>query len=200
MLNTTDFANQIIAMHKADEQLRTKLLQSGELFEGYNKEMEALHIKNANQLNQLMIIYGYPTIEKVGEQANYSAWIIIQHAISLPLFMKQCAQTLHSYAGEHLAYAKQYAYLIDRILFFEDKPQLYGTQYDCNENGEMQMHAVDDEHKANERRKAIGLNSIEEQRLRIQAETKLEQAVAPKNLNQRNKEMLAWKQKVGWVG
>ena len=38
--------------------------------------------------------------------------------------------------SENKADPKNLAYLTDRVALFEGKPQLYGTQFDWDENGE----------------------------------------------------------------
>ena len=55
------------------------------------------------------------------------------------------------------------AYLTGRIAVFEGKPQLYGTQFDWDENGEINANEFDDIAKVNQRRKAVGFNTLEEQ-------------------------------------
>ena len=54
------------------------------------------------------------------------------------------------------------AYLTDRILIDEGKPQRYGTQGRALENGEIVPYPIEDEGHVNDRRTALGLNSIEE--------------------------------------
>ncbi|MFK7933284.1 MAG: DUF6624 domain-containing protein, partial [Saprospiraceae bacterium] len=83
------FATQIIAMSQADLALRDQLLQKSELNEGYHPKMEEMHLQHANKLNDIIDEIGYPTIDKVGREANEAAWLIIQHAISHPDFMKK---------------------------------------------------------------------------------------------------------------
>ena len=46
---------------------------------------------------------GFPTIEKVGKKANEAAWLVIQHAIEKPSFMKKCIQLLELAVNEEKA-------------------------------------------------------------------------------------------------
>ena len=84
-----NIANQLLQLQSNDLMLREKLMKQGVLTDGYHSEMEALHIHNANKLQEMIDQIGLPTPEKVGEEAYEAAWLIIQHAISLPAFMKQ---------------------------------------------------------------------------------------------------------------
>ena len=54
------------------------------------------------------------------------------------------------------------AYLTDRILMREGKLQIYGTQGGSLENGVIVPHPIEDEEHVNDRRKAIGLEPIED--------------------------------------
>ena len=60
--------------------------------------------------------------------SDLAAWLIAQHAIGEPAFMRECRDLLAAAAAAGAAPAWQLAYLDDRIRVFEDKPQRYGTQ------------------------------------------------------------------------
>ena len=53
----------IIGLKKADLDLRDKLIQSGQLSDGYNEEMKELHNGNAKILNEIIDTIGYPTTD-----------------------------------------------------------------------------------------------------------------------------------------
>jgi hypothetical protein len=156
-------AENIINLKNADITLREKLIQSGQLSNGYNEEMNELHDRNAKILSEIIDSIGYPTIDKVGKEANEATWLIIQHSIGQPEFMKKSAELLKSAVNENKADPKSLAYLTDRIAVLEGKPQLYGTQFDWDKHGNLSPNLFDDLNKVNERRKSIGLNTIEEQ-------------------------------------
>jgi hypothetical protein len=193
------FAEKIIHLKDADLEFRNQLIQKGELGEGYNERMEQLHNNNANLLNDIINTIGYPSIDKVGEAASDAAWLIIQHSIGQPDFMKKCMELLKNTVNENTADPKNLAYLSDRIAVFEGKPQLYGTQFDWNEKGELVPNTFDDLIKVNQRRNSIGLNSLEEQTALIQQQVKEENQKPPKNFDERKNDMDVWKKKVGWI-
>lgn len=192
-------AEEIIEMQNADLELRDKLVQNGQLFDGYNKEMEALHNKHAEILNNIIDKIGYPSVDKVGNEANEAAWLVIQHSIGQPEFMKKCAVLLERAVAENQADAKQLAYLSDRIAGFEGRPQLYGTQFDWDASGEMNPKLFDDFEKVNERRKSVGLNSLEEQTEIIRKQVAAENQKPPADLKKRNKQADEWRKNVGWI-
>lgn len=190
---------KIIDLKNADLMLRDKLVKSGQLSEGYNEEMKELHNRNAKTLNDIIDTIGYPTIDKVGKEANEATWLVIQHSIGQPVFMKKCAELLKSAVNENKADPKYLAYLTDRIAVFEDKPQLYGTQFDWDEYGNLSPNLFDHVTKVNERRKAIGLNTLEEQTEIIRKQVKNENQSPPTDFEKRKKEIEEWKKTVGWI-
>jgi hypothetical protein len=112
-------AEKIIELKNTDLALRDKLIQSRQLSNGYNDEVKALHQKNAQILNDIINKIGYPTQDKVGKEASDATWLIIQHSIGQPKFMKKCAALLEKAVSENHANPINLAYLNDRIAVFE---------------------------------------------------------------------------------
>ncbi len=191
------YAHKIIALQNADLALRDKLLQQGLLNEGYNPEMRQMHNDNAAALEKIIDTIGYPTIDKVGKEASEAAWLVIQHAIDRPPFMKKCLHLLQEAVIENKVDPIGMAYLQDRICVYEGKPQLYGTQFDWDAQGMMSPNPYDDLHLVNQRRASLGLNSLEEQTLIMRRRP--ENQTPPKDLAKRNVAYEAWCRAVGWV-
>ena len=160
--------------------------------------MQQLHNHNATELNNIVEIIGYPTIDKVGQEASEAAWLVIQHSIEKPEFMRKCLKLLETAVEENKAESKNLAYLTDRILVFEGKPQLYGTQFDWDEKGDLSPNPFDSLVKVNKRRKSIGLNTLEEQTESIRERAKNERQLPPLDFEKRKLEVEEWERKVGW--
>lgn len=195
----SDLAIKIIKLKIEDLSLRDKLIQDGKLGDGYDKEMEQLHRTNATILNEIIDDIGYPTIEKVGEEASDAAWLVIQHAISQPDFMKSCLIRLEDAVDNNKANPKQLAYLSDRIAVFEGRPQLYGTQFDWQDNGQLEPNHFDDLTKVNQRRLSIGLNTLEEQTEIMHRRVEIENENPPLDFAKRRREYDEWRKVVGWI-
>jgi len=159
----SEIAKRIITLKQKDDALRQKLIESGELSKGYNPEMERLHISNAIKLESIIHEIGFPCRDKVGQDAANAAWIIVQHAISRPSLMQRYYDLMEDAVASKKANPVHLAYLSDRINVFQDKPQLYGTQYDWDENGKMSPKAFDNLDEVNKRREELGLNTVQEQ-------------------------------------
>jgi len=192
-------AEEIIILKKRDDTLREQLIAKGELGKGYNTEMEQLHNRNAHLLDKIIEEIGYPTAKKVGKEASEAAWLIIQHAISQPAFMKKCALLLKNEVDKGVGNPLNWAYLTDRIASFEGQLQRFGTQYDWDENGQLNPLPMEQRIVVNKRRKALGLLPIEKQTQLIRKNAKQEGQLPPDDFNQRKSEMEQWKIKVGWV-
>lgn len=192
-------AEKIIDLKNADLVLRDKLVQNGQLSKGYNEEMKELHNRNAKTLNEIIDKIGYPTVDKVGKEASEATWLIIQHSIAQPEFMKKCSELLEIAVRENKSDPINLAYLTDRIAVFGGKPQLYGTQFDWDENGDLSPNLFDDLTKVNERRKSIGLKTLEEQIEIIRRRAKNENESPPTDFEKRKQEIEEWKKNVGWT-
>lgn len=144
-------AERIIELKNADLELRQATIKSAQLGDGYNEEMALLNNRNAKELEEIIDRIGYPTVEKVGIESSKAAFVIIQHAIARPHFMRKSAELLKMAVIEKKAEPKDLAYLTDRIAVFEGKRQRYVTQIDWNRYGEMQPNPIDEPSKVNER-------------------------------------------------
>lgn len=186
-------------MKRADLELRQILLETGELNDGYNPEMEALHLKNTSELERIIDDIGYPTIAKIGKEASDAAWLVIQHSISNPGFMRRCLRLMEKEKEQGLIDPINVAYLSDRIAVFQGLPQLYGTQYDWDLHGLLSPNPYDDIKLVNQRRASIGLTSLEENTIQIRARTEQEGGKPPSDLKTRTKAYNSWREKVGWI-
>jgi len=194
-----EIARKIIDLKNADLAFRDKLIEQGKLGDGYNDEMAAIHNSNADALEEIIDQVGYPTVDKVGEEASDAAWLVVQHSIGRPAFMRKCAVLLHDAVDENKANTLHLAYLEDRIAVLEGRKQLYKTQFDWNQSGELSAQPFDDLYKVNQRRKSLGLNSLEEQTHIMRSRAAKENQSPPENLEQRKQEMDTWMEKVGWI-
>lgn len=192
-------AKRIIQLKRTDLELRDELIENGQLGTGYHPDMEELHNRNARLLDIIIDQIAYPTIDKVGKKANQAAWLVIQHAIGQPQFMKKCVKLLEKAVLEDKANPQNLAYLTDRIAVFEGKLQLYGTQFDWDHEGELSPKAFDDLKKVNQRRLAIGLNKLEEQTIIIKMQAQNENQSPPADFEDRKREFEEWKRSVGWI-
>jgi len=152
-----------------------------------NADMERLHKRNAARLDQIINAIGYPTKSKVGEEASEAAWLVIQHAISEPVFMKKCFALLSESAGD--VNPQNIAYMYDRICYFEGRPQKYGTQFDnsC-------IYPVENVDVMVRLRKELQMQEV------VKALIVEWNSKDPKmDLHAKDDEFYHWRKKVGWI-
>lgn len=115
--------------------------------------------KNITWLTQVIEEHGWPGHSMVGRDGAQAAWLLVQHADRDPAFQRRCLDLLTKAYEKGDATADQIAYLTDRILLAEGKPQVYGTQF-RTVMGRPQPHPIENEAEVDQRRAAIGLEPL----------------------------------------
>lgn len=152
---------EILRMYEEDLKLRQALVDANFNPEIGKKvwEIDNFHLK---RLKEIIEMYGWPGYKLVGENGSDAMWLLVQHTPERE-FQKECLKLLRKAVTDKDASPKNLAYLEDRTLVYEDKKQIYGTQWK-KIYGKHVLHPVEDFHHLNERRLSIGLNTIEESR------------------------------------
>jgi hypothetical protein len=114
---------------------------------------------NIVRLQELIAQYGFPTYDNVGHQGVNDASLLAQH--SEPEFLHWFLEQAKSAADNGNFDLTRIAYMTDRDLDHQDKPQLYGTQ-GLTRDGLTGMALIDDIEHLNERRKSVGIGPIED--------------------------------------
>jgi hypothetical protein len=114
------------------------------------------------------------------------------HSIGEPSFQRRCLELLQVAADDVPAWHA--AFLEDRIRVFEGKPQRYATQFEFGDDGRPIPYEIDEPEKVDERRRAVGLESLAERPSRAEWSE-------PPDLEtraRREREYRQWLRKVGW--
>jgi hypothetical protein len=69
--------------------------------------------------------------------------------------------------------------LEDRIRLYEGKPQIYGTQFQTSNAGELNPYLIENPDSVNERRFSVGLNALEERTVELRAQSARENVPKP---------------------
>jgi hypothetical protein len=154
-------------IREKDQRYRGQMRGFSDRYGWSSPQVDSLWVLQApfDSLNTLRVIeiieeYGYPGKTLVGDQAS-STFLVIQHADLevqekyLPILVKAAE------AGE-LQYASL-ALLIDRVNMRNNKPQIYGSQLQRNEEtGGWIFYSIEDEKNVNKRREKVGLGPLED--------------------------------------
>ena len=150
--------HELLAMREEDLRVRNELVAAGELGGPYVPRMEAVHIKNAARLRELVAAHGWPAEDIAGEDGAKAAWFIAQHAVGEPDFQRQAFKWMQVAADEGRIPRWQPAYLEDRIALHEGRPQRFGTQWvDDPRDGRFRPWKLAEPEQVNELRASAGL-------------------------------------------
>jgi hypothetical protein len=145
-------AKEINTMAFKDQEYRKTLDKHSPLDKSIDKT-------NNEGMKEIIKEIGYPTISKVGKEASFNSWLIIQHSPEID-FQIKCLDLMEKESND--INPQNSAYLKDRVLILTGKPQIYGTQLRKNpETGKMELYSVEDLPNLDKRRESIGLGSIE---------------------------------------
>jgi hypothetical protein len=190
----TALREELLSMQAEDLQVREELAKEGVLGEGYGPRMEEVHRRNAARLEAIVDQHGWPGRSLVEDDGAEAAWRILQHAIGRPDLSRRYLPLLQQAAANGEIPGWHPAYLLDRIRFFEGKPQVYGTQYDLDDEGFSTLWPVEDPGQVNEKRKSVGLPPLVEEGAR----SRLHRPLSREQVKARREAMEAWARSVGW--
>ncbi|HEX8820576.1 MAG TPA: DUF6624 domain-containing protein [Archangium sp.] len=132
-----------------------------------NERMRAIDVRNTARMKEIVAQEGWPTKTLVGERGARAAFLLVQHADLDPAFQRQCLPMLEKAVAAGEGSGKDLAYLTDRILVAEGKPQRYGTQFH-NVEGKLVPRPIEDEANVDARRAAVGLGTMAEYNAQMQ--------------------------------
>lgn len=189
---------QLLAMQRRDIDMRSRLLNEGKLYGDYALEMQQVHRDNAQALDAIASQHGWPGIPLVGLEGCRAAWFIAQHSICTPSLQRRFHTLLTEASERGDAPKAQVAFLTDRIRFNENKPQVYGTVLDWNEQGELDCE-IEDAEQVDIRREAVGLGPFRDDLERHRREVEAEGGRPPSDFKRYNEAARRWAKSVGWL-
>jgi hypothetical protein len=127
------------------------------------KALRTIDEGNTAWLKAIVRRHGWPGRSLVGEEAASAAWLLVQHADHDPEFQRECLDLMEKAVERGDASAQDWAYLTDRVLRAEGRPQRYGTQF----TESLEPQPIEDRERVDERRASVGLGSLEEYRQQI---------------------------------
>lgn len=190
--------DELLRMRAADERVREELASDGCLYEGYHPRMAEVHQKHGARLSGIIDEHGWPVKSLVGSDGAEAAWLIAQHDISNPSLLRRCLKLIEKAVEQGEASAQQMALLTDRIRVFEGRPQIYGTSFDWDEQGEMSPCEIEDTENVDERRSSVGLTPLAENIRRQREGVARTIERPPADWHARRKRMEEWARFVGW--
>ncbi|MBL8524600.1 MAG: hypothetical protein JNN20_12985 [Betaproteobacteria bacterium] len=100
---------------------------------------------------------GWPKKSMIGENSSTNAWLLAQHADAAPGFQEYAAAKMKIAVVAGEANSKLLALLVDRNRRIQKQPQVYGMQFNVQENARLVFLPIEAPVLLNKRRKEIGL-------------------------------------------
>jgi hypothetical protein len=108
--------------------------------------------RNRRRLKEIIAQHGWPGKTLVGRDGTNAAWLIAQHSDLDREFQRRCLRLMEA-ATDGEVENQHIAYLTDRVLVGEKKPQRYGTQLGMN----FEPQPIEDVQNVDKRRAEAGL-------------------------------------------
>lgn len=122
-------------------------------------KLKAVDQANYPELVRIHDKYNWPLISVFGKEAAHNYWLLVQHQELQ--FQERLLPDMRRAADAGEASKVEYAYLYDRVMSSEGKPQHWGTQSDCKD-GKAVLSPVDDPEGLQQRRKELHILPVDE--------------------------------------
>ncbi|NOJ83470.1 DUF6624 domain-containing protein [Myxococcus xanthus] len=153
--------DELLKRMEEDQAARSALVASNFQDEAAKAKMMDVDARNTTWLKGVIAKHGWPGSALVGRRGTFAAWLMVQHADQDVAFQSEVLPMLEKAVAQGEGSAKDLAYLTDRVLVNTGKPQRYATQLE-EVDGKTVPKALEDPEKVNERRAAVGLDTLEE--------------------------------------
>jgi hypothetical protein len=129
-----------------------------EAYQAAMRKMWQVDAENVRWLKEVVAKHGWPGKSMVGQQAAFSAWLLVQHCDRDRDFQELCLEKMKTLPKGEVE-PRNIAYLTDRVLVGRGKKQLYGTQCSTNDGKSVPL-PIEDEANVEQRRKEMGLGTL----------------------------------------
>ena len=147
--------------------MRAKLAGPGTPDPALIADVARIDADNTAWLKQVVSTRGWPGKSLVSKDGAKAASLLIQHADHDRAFQKQGLALLEAAVAKGDTEAADLAYLTDRLLVAEGKPQRYGTQFHVVD-GKLVPQPIEDEASVDLLRAFAGLPSLAEYKKAMQ--------------------------------
>lgn len=154
-----DLRVELLQRMKVDQEARRKMMAS---FSQGNRaafdELRAVDNENTRRIREVVARHGWPGRTLVGVDGAHAVWLLVQHADHDRAFQKECLEKMRRCAPGEVS-GRDVAYLTDRVLVGEGKPQRYGTQLQV-QNGKLVPQPLETPGEVDRRRGELGMEPL----------------------------------------
>lgn len=117
--------------------------------------------RHTEEVKHIVSEYGLITISQFGKLTAHSAWLLVQHSDHDVEFQQSYLTLMQQQPDEVLK--EDLARLTDRVCINQERPQIYGTQFDPSTLPDSYApFPIENPEEVNSRRAALGLETMEE--------------------------------------
>jgi hypothetical protein len=171
--------DELLKMLEVDQQARQECAKgtTDDQMKCYVEISEKIDKPHTARLNEIFNQTGFPTLQTVGKEGLQAYMILLQHTTDESLRQKSLKPIKKAYKRKEIP-PQDYANFVDRLLVHQNKPQIYGSNFDFKD-GKLVMSVVKDRKNLAKRRKKIGLPTIEEYAKMLKEIYNLEVVIPP---------------------
>ena len=156
-MDEREIINKLQTLFDTDNELRNKYLKTHS--DADLQKIKEVDAESTSYIKKILNEFGPPSIGKIGKQASFYAWKLVQHSADQTLqekYLKIMERNLNDFNK------RDYAYLKDRVLLAQGRKQIYGTQFTKDPSGSYIAINLDNPEHVNERRSDMELDTLEE--------------------------------------
>ncbi len=146
---------------KKDQDIRTKVDWTKPSADEVHA-IEKVDGENLVYLKALVAKYGWLGSSLLTPKGGHDLWLLVQHMDAEPAFQEKCLKLMEPQVQAGEASGKDFAYLTDRVLRAQNKPQRYGTQLKSDGKGGFEVQPNEDPENLDKRRAAVGMGTMKE--------------------------------------
>lgn len=160
-MNVSEVKEILIKQGKKDQEILQEINEKGTTI-SRSKRFEQIISENTKLITQIFNEHGLITISEYGKEASMYAFLMVQHCDKTDLpFMQTYLDAMRKNLND--IKPEYFALLQDKVLVYQGKKQLYGTQIMLDKTtGHYICKPVSHPKGLNERRASLGLGSVEE--------------------------------------
>ena len=153
---------ELINLREVDQRAREQCARGNadEQMKCLSETLERVDKPNTDRLNEIFRQHGLPTEKSIGKDGVQAFLLILQHAPDESLRQKLLKPVTKAFKRKEIS-PMDFANYIDRLLVRQNKPQIYGSNFEIKE-GKLVMSETRKRKDLNKRRQKIGLPTIEE--------------------------------------
>lgn len=153
--------SELLEMEARDQEVRSAPASDRPEDRARMERWRRVDAENLARFREILSEHGWPTRDLVGSDGARAAWVLAQHADRDPEFQRRCLELMRAAHARGQAPGAAVAYLTDRVLMNEGRPQVYGTQF-TSLNGEPTPYEIEDPAGLDQRRINMGLPPMAE--------------------------------------